>query len=78
MDPFAEHITIMKALYQEYQKRDDVNNILQTAAVVEETQQLCQAQQTAVKDAIKGAHLLLQLYVDHVVLPLHCTRFFMF
>eukprot|EP00798_Chlamydomonas_sp_ICE-L_P002218 gene2218-33778_t len=53
VDPFAEHVSVMKALYQEYQKRDETEDIAFVKALFQETQKTCAQQVETVKNIIQ-------------------------
>lgn len=44
----------MKALFQEYQKREDFDSIAYIESLVQEAQQLCSQREGEVKDIIRG------------------------
>jgi hypothetical protein len=54
-DPFAEHVEFMKALYAQYQKKDEADNVGYVEALLAETQATCSRRESAVKDIIRGA-----------------------
>jgi len=53
-DPFAEHVSVMKAIYQEYQKKDDFDSIKFIESAVDDIHRTCAQQQGAIKDVIKS------------------------
>ena len=55
-DPFAEHVSVMKALYQEYQKKDEADGIEFLGALLAETRHICSQRENAAKELIRGAH----------------------
>jgi hypothetical protein len=53
-DPFSEHVQVMKALYQEYTKRDDIQAVELVDSMLHEMNTLCRQREEAVKDIIKS------------------------
>eukprot|EP00195_Chlamydomonas_chlamydogama_P009258 CAMPEP_0202914172 /NCGR_PEP_ID=MMETSP1392-20130828/62431_1 /ASSEMBLY_ACC=CAM_ASM_000868 /TAXON_ID=225041 /ORGANISM="Chlamydomonas chlamydogama, Strain SAG 11-48b" /LENGTH=116 /DNA_ID=CAMNT_0049605717 /DNA_START=73 /DNA_END=420 /DNA_ORIENTATION=+ len=52
-DPFGEHVSVMKALYQEYQKKDEFDSMTYIDALLQEIQQMCSQREAAVKASIQ-------------------------
>ncbi len=53
-DPFGEHISIMKSLYHEYQRRDELEGIAQVEALLLEVTQMCNMKEEKAKAMIRG------------------------
>eukprot|EP00955_Chlamydomonas_euryale_P088431 364378-Chlamydomonas_euryale.AAC.8 len=54
VDPFAEHGSLMKELYHEYQKRDDFDNIAAVEALLAETHRLAATKEGSVQAVISS------------------------
>ena len=54
-NPFSEHVRVMKALYQEYQKKDDLDNVSIISSVTKDMANFCNQQNLLIRDMIKGA-----------------------
>ncbi|KAJ9511152.1 hypothetical protein QJQ45_013224 [Haematococcus lacustris] len=52
-DPFGEHVSVMKALYQEYHKRDDFDSIAAVDSVLADVRELILQREASVKDIVK-------------------------
>lgn len=68
LDPFAEHMSVMKSLYFEYQRRDEADNIALVEALIEETSNMAKSKESSVHAAIKQ---LSSACVDLEVLATH-------
>lgn len=53
-DPFAEHVEFMKALYQQFLKKDEADGVAFAESLLAETQATCSHREAAVKDIIRG------------------------
>jgi hypothetical protein len=68
LDPFAEHMSVMKSLYFEYQRRDEADNIALVEALIAETSNMAKSKESSVHAAIKQ---LSSACVDLEVLATH-------
>ena len=57
-DPFAEHTSIMKALYHDYQRRDELEGIALVEALLLEAAQACKQKEDKAKILIRGGSIL--------------------
>ena len=53
-DPFGEHVSVIKSLYQEFQKKDDLETIQFIDRALADIQQICAGRESSVKNIIKG------------------------
>ena len=56
-DPFAEHTGIMKALYHDYQRRDELEGIALVEALLLEAAQACKQKEDKAKILIRGGSI---------------------
>ena len=52
-DPFESHLAVMKPLYHEYQRRDEVDNIALVEALIAETANMARSKEGAAQLSIK-------------------------
>ena len=57
VDPFSEHISIMKSLYHEYQRRDELEGIALVESLLLEATQACSQKEEHAKSIIRGGWL---------------------
>ena len=54
IDPFSEHISIMKSLYHEYQRRDELEGIALVEALLMEVAQVANTKEETSRGIIRG------------------------
>ncbi|KAJ9511085.1 hypothetical protein QJQ45_013161 [Haematococcus lacustris] len=63
-DPFGEHVSVMKALYQEYHKRDDFDSIAAVDSVLADVRELILQREASVKDIVKDVETQRQELIE--------------
>lgn len=53
LDPFESHLSVMKPLFHEYQRRDEADNIALVEALIAETANMARSKEATVQLSIK-------------------------
>jgi len=75
IDPFAEHTSIMKALYHDYQRRDELEGVALVEALLHEAAQACKQKEESAKNLVRGGVLCAgacTLISGLLKAPMHC------